>query len=48
MEEINAMIDESKVEIAADKGTPHKEVMREWNEEIARMEQEKLEMAEAV
>ena len=48
MEEINAMIDESKVEIAADKGTPHKEVMREWNEEIARLEQEKLEMAEAV
>jgi len=48
MEEINAMIDEAEAEIAAGKGTPHEEVMREWDEEIARMEQEELEMAEAV
>jgi hypothetical protein len=48
MEEINAMIDEAEAEIAAGKGTSHEEVMREWDEEIARMEQEELEMAEAV
>ena len=48
MEEINAMIDESEAEIAAGLGTPHEEVMREWDEEITRMEQEELEMAEVV
>ena len=48
MEEINAMIDESEAEIAAGLGTPHEDVMREWDEEIARMEQEELEMAEVV
>ncbi len=48
MEEINAMLDEAEVEIAAGKGTPHEEAMREWDKEIARMEQEELEMAEAV
>ena len=48
MEEIDAMIDESEAEIAAGLGTPHEEVMREWDEEIARMEQEELEMAEVV
>ena len=47
-EEINAMLDEADAEIAAGIGTPHEEVMREWNEEIARMEQEELELAEAV
>ena len=40
MEEINAMLDEAEAEIAAGKGTPHEEVMREWDEEIARMEAE--------
>ena len=50
MAEINAMIDASEAEIAAGKGTPHEEVMHEWDEEIARMEQEELEleMSEAV
>ena len=48
MEEINAMIDEAEAEIAAGKGIPHEEVMRELEEEIARMEQEELEVAEAV
>lgn len=48
MEEINAMLDEAEAEIAAGKGTPHEEVMREWDEEIARMEREELEMAEAI
>ena len=48
MEEINAMIDESEAEIAAGIGTPHEEMMREWDEEIAHLEQKELEMAEAV
>ncbi len=48
MEEINAMLDEAEAEIAAGKGTPHEEVMREWDEEIARMEQEEQKYAKAV
>ena len=40
MDEINAMLDAAEAEIAAGKGTPHEEVMREWDEEIARMEAE--------
>ena len=44
-EEINAMLDEAEAEIAAGIGTPHEEVMREWDEEIVRMEQEELELA---
>ena len=48
IEEISAMIDEAEAEITAGKGTPHEEVMREWDEEIARMEQEELEMAKAI
>jgi len=48
VEEINAMLDAAEAEIAAGKGTPHEEVMREWDEEIARMEQEEFEVAEAV
>ena len=47
-EEINAMLDEAEAEIAAGKGIPHEEVMREWDEELARMEQEERELAEAV
>ena len=47
MDEINAMLDEA--EIAAGKGTPHEEVMREMDEEIERWEQEEeVEMAEMV
>ena len=48
--EINAMLDEAEAEIAAGKGTPHEEVMREMDEEIERWEQEdlKLQMAEAI
>ena len=45
-EELNAMLDEAEAEIAAGKGTPHEEVMREWDEELEREEQEMLEMAE--
>ena len=48
MEEMNAMLDAAEAEIAAGKGTPHEEVMREWDEEIARIEQEERELAEAV
>ena len=48
--ELNAMLDEAEAEIAAVKGTPHEEVMREMDEEIERWEQEdlKLQMAEAI
>ena len=42
------MIDQAEAEIAAGLGTPHEEVMREWDEEIERWEQEELEMAEAI
>lgn len=48
MEEINAMLDEAEAEIRADKGTPHEEVMREWEKELAREYQEEYEMAEAI
>ena len=48
MEEVNAMLDEAEANYAAGLGIPHEEVMREWDEEIARMEQEELEMAEAI
>jgi len=39
MEEINAMLDEAEADIAAGRTIPHEEVMRRWDEEIARMEQ---------
>lgn len=45
MEEINAMLDESEAEIAAGIGTSHEEMMREWDEEIARLEQREKEKA---
>lgn len=48
MDEINAMLDESEAEIAAGIGVSHEEMMREWDEEIASLEQKELEMAEAV
>ncbi len=48
MEDINAMLDEAEAEIAAGGGTSHEDVMREWDEEIARMEQEECEFAEAI
>ena len=37
-----------EADIAAGRVTPHEEVMREWKEELAREEQEELELAEAV
>ena len=48
MEELNAMLDAAKADFEAGKGIPHEEVMREWEEEIAREEQEEHELAEAV
>jgi len=48
MDDINAMLDEAESNIAAGMGTPHEEVMREWDEELEREEQEELEMAEMV
>ena len=48
MEELNARIDQAEADIAAGLGTPHEEMMREWEEELAREEQEELELAEAV
>ena len=46
LEEINSMLSESEAEIAAGKGISHDEVMREWDEEIARLEREELKMTE--
>lgn len=48
MEEINTMLDEAEAEIAAGVGSSHEEVMREWDDEIARLERKEHEMAEAV
>ena len=46
IEEIHAMIDESVADIAAGRTISHEEMMRQWEEELAR--EEALEMAEAV
>ena len=46
IEEIHAMIDESEADIAAGRTISHEEMMRQWEEELAR--EEALEMAEAV
>ena len=48
IEEIHAMIEESERDIAEDRVTSHEEVMREWEEELAREEQEALEVAKAI
>ena len=37
--ELNAMLDESEADIAAGRVTDHEELMREWEEELAREEQ---------
>ena len=46
IEEIHAMIAESEADIAAGRTISHEEMMRQWEEELAR--EEELEMAEAV
>ena len=48
MEEINAMLEASQNDIAAGRTYSHEEVMREWDEEMARLEQEEQKYAEAV
>ena len=48
MEELRAMIEASEADIAAGRTYSHEEVMREWDEEIARMEREELQCAEAI
>lgn len=47
IEELHARIARAEADIAAGRVTPHEEVMREWKEELAREEQEELEMATA-
>ena len=47
-EEINAMLDASEADIAAGREYDNEDVMREWDEELARMEQEEREYAKAV
>ena len=42
MDDINAMLDEAEADFAAGKGIPHEEVMREWDEELERWEQEDM------
>ena len=48
MDDINAMLDEAEADFAAGKGIPDEEVWRKWDEELAREEQQELEMAETV
>ena len=39
MAELNATLDEAEADIAAGRVTDHEELMREWEEELAREEQ---------
>ena len=48
MEEIHAMIEASQADIAAGKTYSHDDVMREWDEEMALLEQAELKYAEAI
>ena len=48
MDDINAMLDEAEADFAAGKGIPDEEIWRKWDEELAREEQQELEMAETV
>ena len=48
MEEVNDMLDVAEANFEAGLGIPHEEVMREWEEEIAREEQKEHDLAEAV
>ena len=45
MDDINLMLDEAEADFAAGKGIPDEEVWCKWDEELAREEQEELEMA---
>lgn len=48
IDEVNAMLDAAEADIAAGRTSSHEEVMREWDEEIARLEREESKMAKAV
>ena len=48
MDEINAMLDAAEAQIAAGETISDEEVWRRGDEELAREEQEELELAEAV
>ena len=48
MEEIHAMLEASQADIAAGRTYSHEDVMREWDEEMALLEQEEPKFAEAV
>lgn len=48
VEEIHAMIEQSECDIEEGRVTSHEDMMREWEEELAREEQEALEVAKAV
>ena len=48
MEEIHAMLEASQADIAAGRTYSHEDVMREWDEEMALLEQEEPKLAEAV
>ena len=50
LEEMNAILDQAEANFAAGLGIPDEEVWREWDEQLAREEQEEheYELAEAV
>ena len=48
MDEINAMLDEAEANIAAGRGIPDEEAWDDLEEELALLEQEEHQMAEAV
>ena len=48
LQEMNALLDEAEADIAAGRTISHEDMMREWEEELAREEQYEHEMAEAV
>ena len=48
MDEINAMLDEAEANFATGRGIPDEEAWDDLNEEIALLENEQHEMAEAI
>ena len=48
MDEVNAMLDEAEANIAAGRGIPDEEAWDDLEEELALLEQEEHQMAEAV
>lgn len=48
VEELNARIDQAEAQIAAGLVVSHEDMMREWEEELAREEQEEHEIAKTI